>query len=130
LLALLAGSVVLSVAATRVSVENRLLSNEPVEMSAEFVEAVSVGRECAVMTSYRPQISFYSGCSTRAFDTRLEPMEAVDRLDASERYMVLIDDGKRQPVGSDLQQLIDESIDQVRLSRQRDGARVFKFEGD
>ncbi len=73
LASLLIGSIALSIAATRGSVDNRVLSNEPVELAAELVEAETASDSCGVMTSYAPQITFYSGCATSVFRPNLDP---------------------------------------------------------
>ena len=126
---LLFGSVVLSVVATRGSVENRILSNEPVELAADRVEAESQGAECGVMTSYLPQVTYYSECSTEPFRTTLEAEEAVDRLEGDEVFMILVEDGKRQPIGEHLEQLIGETNGEpFLLQGQRESAVVHEFE--
>lgn len=128
---LLVGSVVLSVVATRSSVEHRILSNEPVELAADHVELESQGAGCGVMTSYLPQVTFYSGCHTEPFRTGLDVEEAIDGLEGEMRFMILIADGKRQPEGDDLEELVDETDGQpFLLLGQRDSAVVYEFEGD
>lgn len=131
LLSLLIGSLALSVSATRKSVDNRILSNEPVELSADLVEEISGGRDCAVMTSYAPQVTFYSECVTDIFRVELDAADAVARLDAAEQFMILIEDGKRQPTGDDLDALIaaTESGPFV-VEGERDSAEVFEFSSD
>lgn len=109
LVALLFGSIALSVDSARSSVDRRINSNEPVELSAELIEAESGRQSCAVMTSYTPQVTFYSGCWTGRFRVGLDPAEAVEALEGDARWMMLIDNGKRQPTGSDLAGLVDEA---------------------
>ncbi|HSM45345.1 MAG TPA: hypothetical protein VK969_10055, partial [Acidimicrobiia bacterium] len=128
LVVLVFGSVVLSIVTTRGSVENRRLSHEPVEMSAEHVEAVSDGAECGVMTTYLPQVTYYSECSTYPFRTSLPADEAVDRLEGDKRYMILIEDGLRQPIGEHLEELLEETDgEQFLVQGQRESAVVYEF---
>jgi hypothetical protein len=125
---LLVGSLALSIATTRSSVENRILSNEPVELSADLVEEMSEGERCAVMTSYTPQVTFYSECFTDIFRTGSDPDRALERLDGDQRFMVLIEDGKRQPVGEDLAALVAETVaGPIPVVGERDSAVVYEF---
>lgn len=130
-LLLIVGSIALSVAATRQSVENRILSNEPAELSADYVEAASQGSSCGAMTSYLPQVTYYSGCYTDGFDTRLPAAEAIERLPGEDRYMILVEEGKRQPTGEDLSELIAETEEGPSLIEgKRDSAEVYRFSFD
>jgi hypothetical protein len=124
----LLGSLALSTASVRRSVEGRILAIQPVEFSAELIENVSPG-SCGAMTSYLPQITFYSECFTAPFRTHLEPDEALDRIDGESLFMVLIEDGKRQPEGDELDDLIEiTSADPVLVEGDRDSALVFEFQ--
>jgi hypothetical protein len=124
----LLGSLALSTASVRRSVEGRILATQPVELSAELIDKVSPG-SCGAMTSYLPQITFYSECFTAPFRTHLEPDEALDRIDGESLFMVLIEDGKRQPEGDELDDLIEiTSADPVLVEGDRDSALVFEFQ--
>lgn len=124
---LLMGSIALSVASVRRSVEGRILSNEPVEIAAETVEAIDSGDSCGVMTSYLPQITFYSSCWTDRFRTTLDPEEAVGRLRGETKFMILIEEGKRQPSGDDLKRLMSiTSGEPIEIDRSRDAA-IYRF---
>lgn len=128
ILLLLMASSALSVAAARRAVDNRVLSNEPVELAAVVIDEMDPADECAVMTSYLPQITFYSSCWTDRFRPNLEADEAVDRLQGDPRFMVLIEDGKRQPEGADLDELVDLTTeDPIAISGERDSALVYEF---
>lgn len=131
LLLLLVGSIALSMAATRQSVTNRILANEPVELSADHVEAASEGNTCGVMTSYLPQVTYYSGCYTDGFDTRLPAVDAIEMLPGEEKYMILIEEGKRQPTGDDLNDLIAQTeTGPSSIEGQREDAEVYEFRSD
>ena len=124
----LIGSLALSIASVRRSVEGRILATQPVELSAESIEEASLG-SCGAMTSYLPQITFYSECFTAPFRTHLEPDEVLDRIDGDSLFMVLIEDGKRQPEGEELDDLIEiTSGDPVLIEGDRDSALVFEFQ--
>lgn len=129
LMVLLVGSVALSVTTTRRAVQNRILTNEPVELSADVIKAVSDDLDCGVLTSYTPQLTFYSGCATDIFRDWLEPDAAVERLVGGSKFMVLIEDGKRQPDGKALDALVDlTEKGPVSIEGERDSAEVYLFE--
>ena len=128
LIILLLGSLALSVASVRRSVENRAFATEPVELAAATVSLLSVN-SCGVMTSYLPQITYYSECFTQPFRTYLKPEEALARLEGDERYLVLIEDGKRQPQDNDLDELVALTTgDAIEIHGERDSAEVYEFE--
>ena len=128
LVLLLIGSVALAVAATRRSVENRALSNEPLELAGDRIETESGGAACGVLTSYAPQITFYSECSTDVFRSATEPADAVARLEGDEKFMVLVEDGKRQPGGDSLRGLMAETEGEpIPIDGERDSAVVFEL---
>jgi hypothetical protein len=131
LLSLLIGSLALSVASARQSVDNRIWSNEPVELAADVVEEISDARECAVMTSYAPQVTFYSECRTDIFRLELDADVAVAGLGAEDTFMILIEDGKRQPAGADLDELIAETESgPLVIEGERSSAEVWEFSSD
>ena len=67
------------------------------EAAGLAVAADAEGASCGVLTSYGPQVTFYSECATDIFRGWLDPVEAVDRLQGEDRFMVLVEPGKRQP---------------------------------
>jgi hypothetical protein len=127
---ILIGSLALSAAAARRSVSNRISSNEPVELAADLVAAESSGVSCGVMTSYDPQITFYSACATEVFRPSLEAEEALGGLTGEAKFMVLVEDGKRQPTGSHLHELVTltEGPPTIVDGATRDAA-VYRFAG-
>ncbi|MGH8873907.1 MAG: hypothetical protein ACRDVM_01465, partial [Acidimicrobiia bacterium] len=54
------------------------------------------GGSCSVLTTYLPQVTWYSGCAAvllpRTFDSA-----RVERLSGPNRFLLLFDHGKRQP---------------------------------
>jgi hypothetical protein len=131
LISLLIGSLALSIAASRRAVDSRIRSNEPIELSAEFVGEGIEGRECAVLTSYAPQVTFYSECHTDIFRAELDAESSIARMDGGEKFMILVEDGKRQPTGDDLNALIarTESGPWV-VAGERSSAEVYEFASD
>ncbi len=106
LVIIVVGSIAVSAAATRRGVENRALLNEAVELASEQAERAAGGKSCAILTSAAPQVTFYSKCLTDIFRGTLEASEAVARLVGGTKLMILIEDGKRQPEGEDLAELV------------------------
>jgi hypothetical protein len=103
---LVVGSLALSASYARTVVENRRENNEPVELAAMEVAREADGATCAVLTSYAPQITFYSRCSSRIFLPDEEPRMMVENLSGDVRFLVLIEGGKSQPTGEALDELI------------------------
>jgi hypothetical protein len=80
------------------------------------------------MTSYLPQITFYSECHTEAFRTHLEADEAVSRVTGDELFMLMLEDGKRQPEGEDLADLLDLTVgDPVVIQGETQYVEIFDF---
>lgn len=122
----LVGSLAMSSAYVRRAVSNRTLQTEPVVLAAETARELSGEDSCGVMTSYQPQITYYSACFTAPFRTHLEPAEALSRLEAEDRYLLMVEEGKRQPSGEDLDKLIAETVgDPVELEGARDSAVIY-----
>lgn len=90
----------------RQKVENRARETEIIEQAAEEIDDLSAEGSCGVMTSYSPQITFFSECSSESFRTHLEREEALSRVDGENRYLLIVEDGKNQPEGEDLDDLI------------------------
>lgn len=124
----LVGSLVISVSYVRQSIINRDLGIEPVVQAADALRGLSGTDTCGVMTSYLPQITYYSACSTMQFMPSREPDESLGRLEGDDRYMVLVEDGKRQPTGDDLSGLIALSVGgPIPIEGERDSAEIFVF---
>ena len=122
------GTLSLSVPSSRAWVENRDLRSQPLEMAASLLENRSVAGSCSVLTSYMPQMTFYSECVTDLFRPEREPSEAVRRLAGDTKFMFFLKDGKRQPNGTDLEGLIALSPGPpVRIEGDRDWGLLYDF---
>ncbi|MGA7095998.1 MAG: hypothetical protein WB245_00355 [Acidimicrobiia bacterium] len=106
LMVLIVGSLALSAASVRNLVEHRAASNESIELAGLDVSDQAADESCGVMTSYTPQITYYSECSSDVFRSDEEPEVAVGNLVGEMKFMVLVEDGKRQPTGDDLAGLL------------------------
>jgi hypothetical protein len=104
---LLVGSLALSAAGARESVESRTASNEPVELAALEVLDRAGGESCGVLTSYTPQVTYYSRCASETFETGPSPEQQLEGLAGEVRLMVLIENGKQQPIGPELDGFVD-----------------------
>jgi hypothetical protein len=125
---LLFGSLAMAVSSIRRSVDNRMAVNESVELAALEVADLVGGESCGVLTSYTPQITFYSGCASEIFPTDAAPEDSLDRLRGESRFMVLIENGKRQPQGEQLDGLVDLTTGTPILVRgERRDALVYRF---
>ena len=110
LVVLLLGSLAMSASYVRRAVENRDAGTVPLEMAGERLREIAGDSTCGVMTSYQPQITFYSECDTQPFRTHLEPEEALGRISGEMLFMFLVEDGKRQPEGEDLAALLELTV--------------------
>ncbi|MGA7229161.1 MAG: hypothetical protein WBZ45_13240, partial [Acidimicrobiia bacterium] len=106
LMVLIAGSLALSAASVRNLVDHRASSNESIELAGLSMSDQAAGKSCAVMTSYTPQITYYSECSSDVFRPGLEPEATVGNLVGEMKFMVLVEDGKRQPTRDELEGLL------------------------
>jgi hypothetical protein len=98
-------------------------------MSAEHIRETSGDSDCGVMTSYLPQVTYYSACFTTPFRTHLDGEEALSRVEGEELFMLLVEDGKRQPEGLELEDLISLTTgDPITVMGERESAMVFEFE--
>lgn len=125
---LLLGSLAMGAAYVRDAVESRSRGTEIIEVAAQEVREMSGAQSCGVMTSYSPQVTYFSSCSTRFFGPHLEPAEALSRLDGELRYLLVVEDGKNQPEGEDLTELIDLTVEGpivVRAGGQ--SAEIYRF---
>jgi hypothetical protein len=107
---LVAGSLALSVVAARDSARNRSSLNVAVEGAGYEVREEAGEATCGVMTTYAPQITFYSGCATDIFRPEIDEADAIDLLDGEARFMVLIENGRRQPIGDALAALLELTV--------------------
>lgn len=61
---------------------------------------------CAVLTTYQPQVTWYSTCSTELLRSR-DGSVGLEGLDAQREYVLLFENGKRQPSNDVLDDYID-----------------------
>jgi hypothetical protein len=128
LVVLLVGSLAMAAAYVRRAVENRAVDTAPIEEAAAEVRSISGDSVCGVMTSYLPQITFYSECHTEGFRTHLEADEALSRVTGDELFMLMVEDGKRQPEGEDLAALLDLTVgDPVVIQGETQYVEIFDF---
>jgi len=102
---------------------------EPLRAAAAVIREEAGGESCGVLTSYEPQINFYTGCMTDHFRSGSTAAAEVDRLIGRNRYMVLLRSGKRQPVGAELSEL--EALapgGPTRFGDERDLVDLYRFE--
>ena len=104
---LVLGSIALSADSVRSAVGNRAAVNLPLQLAAEEARLSSGDATCAVMTTPTAQVTFYSECSSHLFEPGLDPILALAELDGEERYMILVEGGRRQPNEAELAALID-----------------------
>lgn len=128
LVVLLIGSLAMSASYVRRAVENRSIGTEVIEAAAEEMRDISGGESCGVMTSYFPQVTYLSNCSTQFFRTHLEAEEALSRVDGENRFLLVVEDGKNQPEGDDLAELIALTTGQPVVVRAGgESAEVYEF---
>ena len=125
---LLIGSLALAASYVRRAVDSRARGTEILQLVAEEVRDLSGDESCGVMTSYFPQITYFSECSTQFFRSYLEPEEALSRVDGEKRFLLVVEDGKSQPEGEDLAALIDLTKGQPIVVRAvGESAEVYEF---
>jgi hypothetical protein len=103
---LLIGSMGLSAGTVRRAVENRALVNLPMELAAIEVRSQAGSETCGVLTTFTPQVTYYSECSSLPYLAGEDPGTAVALLEGPKRFMVLVEGGRRQPEGDDLAGLV------------------------
>ena len=82
--------------------EARAASTAILEDVAGAVLAESTG-PCGIVTSYAPQLTWFSGCYT---DLPGVNQASVDLDPGLDRFLVLFENGKRQPSGEALDELL------------------------
>ena len=95
------GLVVVTHAAVLARYESRqrsteMRNHELLQVTAEHIVAAS-GPECSILTSYTPQFTWYTGCPSYHFGD--PPGVGRERHLTGDGWMVLFQDGKRQPEG-------------------------------
>lgn len=67
--------------------------------ASNAIEEMASGASCGVLTTYEPQVNWYSVCSTELFEPDM-PELGLELLDEDSKFAVLFENGKRQPVGA------------------------------
>ncbi|MEX1134449.1 MAG: hypothetical protein WED83_06370 [Acidimicrobiia bacterium] len=127
-LLLLFGGIAASTGTVRGSVLGRSLNNESVMVASEMVEDFSNNASCDVLTSYLPQVTFYSECETHAFPSGASAIQLMDTLTGDKRFMILVEDGKRQPTEEVIAEIRESSVeDPVKVEVERADAEIYRF---
>jgi 4-amino-4-deoxy-L-arabinose transferase-like glycosyltransferase len=79
-----------------------------IQTASVAIDDASTDYTCSVITSYTPQVGWYSKCVVFPFDRLSVGLDAVGRPDG-DRYLMLVSQGKRQPKGALLEQYLDET---------------------
>lgn len=66
-------------------------------VTASEAVAERAGDDCSVLTTYTPQVTWYSGCASYHFGQ--PPVDDRERYLTDDGWMLLFDPGKRQPEG-------------------------------
>jgi hypothetical protein len=128
LVLVLIGSLALATIYVRRAVANRANGTQIIEAAGEEVRAVSGSKSCGVMTSYFPQITYFSECHAEQFRTDLDAEEALARVPGEVRFLLLVKDGKNQPEGEELAELVAMTIGEPDLIRAGDeSAEIYTF---
>jgi len=123
------GAASVGVAQSKASAGRYNLRFEPLRVAAAVIREETGGESCGVLTSYEPQINFYTGCMTNHFRSESTAAAEVDRLVGRYRYLFMLRSGKRQPVGAELSEL--EALapgGPTRVGDERDWADIYRFE--
>ncbi len=86
---------------------DRVVIEDAGEAIAEAADA-----DCLVMTSYLPQVTWYSSCATTAFDLESVPRPLVEGLAITD-FLLFFDNGKRQPEGRVLEGYLNDIPEQL-----------------
>lgn len=85
--------------------EARAAGFQTVVDASDYIEADASG-SCGVLTSYLPQVTWYSECFTDGFSNDSAEV-SVDRLEGDKHYVLLFENGKRQPAPDRVQDFLD-----------------------
>ncbi|HSM44975.1 MAG TPA: hypothetical protein VK969_08165 [Acidimicrobiia bacterium] len=125
---LLFGSLAMASTYVREAVENRARGTEVIVAAAHEVEEMSGAKSCGVMTSYFPQVTYFSSCHTHFFRPELDPEGALSRVDGELRYLLVVEDGKNQPEGDDLSELIELTVEgPIVIHAGGQSAEIYRF---
>jgi hypothetical protein len=78
------------------------------------------GPDCSVLTTYGPQVTWYSQCASYHFGQ--PPVVDYERYLTDDGWMLLFEDGKRQPEGAVLDHYLDVSRPVESWDPPREGA--------
>ena len=79
---------------------------QQIEEAARMINNDTEDGECSVLSSYVPQVAWYSACPTSPINTRKVVVDNPAFPDGP-RYFVLVEGGKRQPEGAILDGYLD-----------------------
>ena len=79
--------------------------------AGDVVNATTGGEDCTVMTSYVPQIAWYSRCAAVGFK-----LDALRNGGTAPTYLLIFENGKRQPSGAFLEEFIDAAGNPVPIT--------------
>ncbi len=82
--------------------------NEGFTVIKEAASSLDTGQACGVLTSYTPQVEWYSGCETVGFIS-MEAMTESQWLPDGPRYLFVVESGKRQPSDEILEEYYEAS---------------------
>ena len=83
-----------------------------VVVDASNAVEIESGGDCGVMTTYQPQVTWYSTCWTELFYPNDEDL-GVGRLEGRDQFVVLFENGKRQPQGDALDEYLELGPSQI-----------------
>ena len=84
---------------------DRDMEREEILLTASSALQAQSGANCSVLTTYNPQVTWYSGCASYHFGQ--PPVVDYERYLTDDGWMLLFEDGKRQPVGATLEHYLD-----------------------
>ncbi|MGH8945786.1 MAG: ArnT family glycosyltransferase [Acidimicrobiia bacterium] len=76
-----------------------------VEDASNFIEHEGAG-SCGVLTTYQPQVTWYSSCSTELFRPGRDDL-GVGEVEGERLYALLFVNGKREPTGEERQAYLE-----------------------
>ena len=87
--------------------QTELLSDrfEDLRVVSRAIDAAHGYEDCGIVTSYIPQVAWYTQCVTRRFEAT--PVLTTPFFDGDADYMILLTGGKRQPEGAALDSYLE-----------------------
>jgi hypothetical protein len=77
--------------------------------TSDIIVVDAAGSDCVIRSSFTPQLTWYTGCATYRF---VDPLPEIDPA-----YLVVFENGKRQPTGSELEHEIAATDGLIGLAR-------------